>query len=180
MYYRQLNQNIKVGLSVPQFSEELFLLIEKNRNYLRTWLSWLDGINRPNDTRDFLELQLRRFSKGEALHETIFYKDKIAGVAGFNCLDKINGIGHIGYWLGKEYTGNGIMTLVVKDLINQGFKYYSLQRVEIRCAVGNAKSRAIPERLDFQNEGTIRRAEKVYEIHNDHVVYGMLKGELRR
>jgi ribosomal-protein-serine acetyltransferase len=39
------------------------------------------------------------------------------------------------------------MTESVKDLIEVGFKYYSLNRIEIRCAVENRKSRAIPERL---------------------------------
>jgi ribosomal-protein-serine acetyltransferase len=91
---------------------------------------------------------------------------------------RANGIGHIGYWLGQEFTGKGIMTLAVKDLICQGFKNWPLQKVEIRCAVGNKKSRAIPERLGFQNEGTLRNAEKVYDKYNDHIVYGKLKEEI--
>jgi ribosomal-protein-serine acetyltransferase len=38
----------------------------------------------------------------------------------------------------------------------------------------DTKSRAIPKRLGFMNEGTIRRAEKVYENWYDHIVYGKL------
>jgi ribosomal-protein-serine acetyltransferase len=67
------------------------------------------------------------------------------------------------------------MTESVKDLIGLGFKYYFLNLIEIRCAVDNRKSRAIPERLEFEQEGIIRRAEKVYGKHLDHVVYGLLK-----
>ncbi len=66
------------------------------------------------------------------------------------------------------------MTEAVKDLIRLGFKHWPMQKIEIRCAVKNSKSRAIPERLGFTNEGTIRRAEKVYDRYNDHVVYGIL------
>jgi ribosomal-protein-serine acetyltransferase len=178
MYYHRINNEIKVGLSVPQFAEELFILTNRNREYLRTWLPWLDTIQKISDTREFLVLQLQRFSKGEALHQTIFYREEIAGVLGYNLLDRANGIGHIGYWLGQEFTGKGIMTLAVKDLICQGFKNWPLQKVEIRCAVGNKKSRAIPERLGFQNEGTLRNAEKVYDKYNDHIVYGKLKEEI--
>jgi ribosomal-protein-serine acetyltransferase len=101
----------------------------------------------PDDTRQFLAIQVQRFARGESLHVTIFSDDSIAGVAGFNSLDRINGIGYIGYWLGEEFTGRGIMTTVVRDLIEIGRSYYSLQKVDIRCATDNSRSRAIPERL---------------------------------
>ncbi len=178
MFYRQLDSYIKIGLSIPQYAEELFALTDKNRDHLKAWLPWLNSIQKASDTKQFLEVQLQRFGKGEALHQTIFYKDKVAGVLGYNLLDHVNGIGHIGYWLGQEYTGKGIMTRAVQDLIALGFSNWAIQKVEIRCAVGNTKSRAIPERLGFTNEGTIRNAEKVYDQYYDHIVYGQLKDEM--
>ena len=94
---------------------------------------------------------------------------------GYNQIDRINNIGHIGYWLGQEYNGKGVMTKSVNELIEIGHIYYSLRRFDIRCAVENSRSRAIPERLGFKNEGIIRQAEKVYDNYFDHVVYGLLK-----
>ena len=67
------------------------------------------------------------------------------------------------------------MTKSVKEVIEIGKSYYSLRRFDIRCAVENHRSRAIPERLGFKNEGIIRQAEKVYDNYLDHVVYGLLK-----
>jgi ribosomal-protein-serine acetyltransferase len=67
------------------------------------------------------------------------------------------------------------MTKSVAELIEIGRSYYALNRFDIRCAVENNRSRAIPERLGFQNEGIIRHAEKVYDKYLDHVVYGLLK-----
>lgn len=177
MLYRKIGEDLKVGLTVPQFAEDLFHLTDTNRQYLKQWLPWLDTIRKPSDTIAFIELQMERHAKGEAMHQTLFYHDGIAGVLGFNLMDQVNGIGHIGYWLGQEYTGKGIMTIAVRDLLHQGFVNWQLQRMEIRCAVDNSKSRAIPERLGFILEGTIRRAEKVYESYNDHAVYGLLKDE---
>jgi ribosomal-protein-serine acetyltransferase len=66
------------------------------------------------------------------------------------------------------------MTTVVRDLIEIGRRHYSLQKIDIRCATGNAKSRAIPERLGFSHEGTLRRAERVYDQWLDHEVYALL------
>ncbi len=177
MFFRDLTNGTKLSLSIPQYAEELFELTDKNRDFLKQWLPWLDTVTNPSDTREFIETQLLRFQRGEALHVTIFHRDKIVGVSGYNQIDGTNGIGHIGYWLGREHNGKGIMTASVKDLIDIGFRYYSLNRIEIRCAVENTKSRAIPERLGFKEEGIIRQSEKVYTRHLDHVVYGLLKEE---
>jgi ribosomal-protein-serine acetyltransferase len=43
--------------------------------------------------------------------------------------------------------------------------------------VENVKSRAIPERLGFRAEGTVRQAEWLYDRFVDHVVYGLLAGD---
>jgi len=41
----------------------------------------------------------------------------------------------------------------------------------------NKKSRAIPKRLGFKEEGIIRQTEWLYDRFVDHVVYGMLIDE---
>ena len=174
MFSRVLTNSLQISLSIPQYAEELFTLTDRNRLFLRQWLPWLDYIRSADDTRQFIDLQVQRFSRAESLHVTIFSDGVIAGVAGFNSLDRTNGIGHIGYWLGEEFTGKGIMTTVVRDLIEVGRSYYSLQKIDIRCATGNSRSRAIPERLGFSHEGTLRRAERVYDQWFDHEVYALL------
>lgn len=72
------------------------------------------------------------------------------------------------------------MTKACKACIDYAFNELKLHRLEIRCAVENERSRAIPERLGFTNEGTIREAEWLYDHFVDHVVYGMLEREWKR
>jgi ribosomal-protein-serine acetyltransferase len=174
MFSRVLTDSLRINLSIPQYAEELFALTDRNRLFLRQWLPWLDYTRTADDTGKFLEQQIQRFSRGESLHVTIFSEGVIAGVAGFNSLDRTNGIGYIGYWLGEEFTGKGIMTRVVRDLVEVGASYYSLQKIDIRCATDNSRSRAIPQRLGFSHEGTLRRAERVYDQWLDHEVYALL------
>ena len=176
MFFREIDRDIKLSLSIPQYAEELFQLTNNNRDFLKQWLPWLNNVRESSDTREFIELQLLKFQQGKALPVTIFYQDRIAGVLGY-LIDRANNIGYIGYWLGQEYNGKGIMTKSVRELIEIGHMYYSLDRIEIRCAVENTRSRAIPERLGFKNEGTIRHAAKVYDRYQDHVVYGLLKSD---
>ncbi|MBK1877078.1 GNAT family N-acetyltransferase [Pelagicoccus mobilis] len=174
MFTRRINEKTEVALGVPQFAEELYELTDTNRTFLKKWLPWLDSIKEPNDTKKFIAGELQRFAEGKGLFGVIFYEGRIAGVVGFNLIESDNQSGHIGYWLGEAYNGKGLMTDSVKDLIELGKEHYSLRRFEIRCAVENSKSRAIPERLGFVNEGTLRSVEKVYDKWYDHVVYGLV------
>ena len=174
MFSRRINDEIDIRLSLPQYAEDIFALTEANRDFLRMWLPWLDGTRSSDDTRGFIVDQLHRFAKGEAIHVTIFVDGVVAGVAGFNQIDKANRIGYIGYWLGKEFNGRGVMTGVVSDLIAIARNNLGLQKVDIRCATGNMKSRAIPERLGFQLEGTLQRAENLYGRWVNHEIYALL------
>ena len=174
MFSRNLSDKIRISLSIPHFAEEIFALTDRNRTFLRQWLPWLDGTRSVENTRDFLAYQIQRFSRKESLHVTIFYKGVIAGVAGYNSIDLTNGIGYMGYWLGEEFNGKGIMTAVVQELIVIGREFYSLQKVDIRCATGNARSKAIPKRLGFTYQGTLQRAERIYDQWYDHEVYELL------
>ena len=166
--------NLEIRLSIPQYADEIFCLTDANRDFLRRWLPWLDYTTSVDDTRSFITEQLHRFARGEAIHVSIFFNGSVVGVAGFDQIDATNRIGYIGYWLASAYNGQGIMTKVVSDLVSLARNELQLQKVDIRCASENQKSRAIPERLGFTHEGTLKRAEKVYDRWLDHEVYALL------
>ena len=69
------------------------------------------------------------------------------------------------------------MTRVASALTAYAFNHLKLNKVEIRAAEENKKSRGIPERLGFVKEGRIRQAEWLYDHYVDHVVYGILAEE---
>ena len=71
------------------------------------------------------------------------------------------------------------MTRAVATVVEHALSVWELNRIEIRAAVGNARSRAIPQRLGFREEGTLREAERVGDRYLDVVVYSMLGSEWR-
>ncbi len=99
------------------------------------------------------------------------------GVTGFNSIIKAKRIGHIGYWLGEEHAGQGIMTRAVKVLTEHGFATLGLNRITIAAAVGNDKSRAVAERLGFRLEGIARDAEWLYDHFVDHAIYAVTRAD---
>ena len=59
-------------------------------------------------------------------------------------------------------------------LVEFAFGVWRLNRIEIRAGTENARSRRVPERLGFVQQGVIRDAERIGDHFVDHVLYGML------
>jgi len=158
-------------------AETVFALTDASRTYLKEWLPWLNYTKEVADTKAYIEGCIKGHEANNSLSLVILFKNEIVGIAGFNAINPQNKIGTIGYWLSEGAQGHGIMTKTVKALLQYAFDTLQLHKVEIRVAVGNQKSRAIPERLGLTKEGTIRAAEWLFDHYVDHVVYGMLVSE---
>lgn len=177
MFSREIDEALELRLLDVSDAEALFQLTDGSREYLREWLGWVDTTTTVDDSRAFIEHTLRSFETRKGLTCGVFYKRKLVGTAGFNSFDWTNKIGYIGYWLSKDYQGLGIMTKVSRALTDYAFCDLKLNKVDIRAAYENERSRGIPERLGFTKEGKIRQAEWLYDHYVDHIVYGMLARE---
>ncbi len=157
-----------------QDADELFALTDLNRAYLRRWLPWLDNITRLEDTRAFIRAARAQASQNNGAQLAIRVNGLIAGIVGHHQIDWRNRLTSLGYWVGQDYQGRGLVTDVTRSLVTHAFRDARLNRVEIRCAEGNRRSRAVPRRLGFREEGTLCDAEWLYDHFVDHVVYAML------
>lgn len=174
MFCLKVDQEIELQLFQLHHSEELFNLVDANRKHLREWLPWVDNMASPVQYHSIIPMWLKQFADNNGLNVGIRYRSKLAGSIGFHQIDWHNKQTSVGYFLAKGFEGRGIMTRTVRTLINYAFLDLHLNRVEIRCGVKNLKSRAIPERLGFKQEGIIRDGEFLYNRFHDLAVYGML------
>ncbi len=155
--------------------EELHALIRANANHLRPWLPFAD---QPFEaTAGYVERAVRDRKAGEGLALVLVKDGTPAGMVSFVGLSRENRATSIGYWLAQDAQGAGIMTRAVQAMVEQALGRFELERVEIRVAAGNTRSRAIPERLGFRKEGELRLAHRVGGVAHDEVVYGLVKGE---
>lgn len=174
MFNYKINEKTTLKMLTPQDTEALFKLTDLSRGSLREWLPFIDYTKTSADTAAFITSTMKQFGDNNGFQAGIWYEGKIAGVIGFHKIDWNNKSTSIGYWLGKGFEGAGLMTQSVRAFVNYAIIELGLNRVEIRAAVENKKSRAIPERLGFTAEGSIRQAEWLYDHYVDHVVYGIL------
>ncbi|WP_342442994.1 GNAT family protein [Lysinibacillus sp. FSL K6-0057] len=172
-----INQDLALRMITPEDAEKVFALTDASREYLKEWLPWLDFTRELADTKAYIEGCIKGHKANSSLSLVILFNNEIVGIAGFNTINPSNKIGTIGYWLSEGAQGHGIMTKTVKALLQYAFETLKLHKVEIRVAEANHKSRAIPERLGFIQEGTIRAAEWLYDHYVDHVIYGLLVNE---
>jgi len=155
----------------------LFALIEACRDDLRTWLPWVDHTRGPDDVLRFIERAMESHAADRELHCCIRFEGAIAGVVSYRRIDRANRKTELGYWLGEQYQGRGIMTRCCRALTEHAFSSLDLNRVEIRCGERNVKSAAVARRLGFVYEGTLRDAEWVNDRFVSHMVFSMLRAD---
>lgn len=157
-------------------AQELHALIEANRAQLARWLPWASGQGF-DDTLDFIRRTRLQASENDGFQAAIILNGVVVGMVGHPGVDWSNRSTRVGYWLDEEHQGRGIATAAVRVLVDHALTVWQLNRVEIHVATENRRSRAIPERLGFREEGTLRRAQLVEGRYLDSVVYSTLAAD---
>jgi ribosomal-protein-serine acetyltransferase len=153
-------------------ADELYRLVSDNREFLAQWMPWAAG-QTLRGTVEFIRSSCRQFADSHGCQAAIVIDGNIMGTIGFHRLDWDNRSTSIGYWIAESAQGHGTVTEAVRALTGYAFQAWKMKRIEIRAAVDNQRSRAIPLRLGFKEEGAIPRAERVGDRFVDHVVYAM-------
>ena len=157
--------------------EEIHAAVIDSRDSLARWLPWAGGVSTLSDTRDFIRHSMDRQAEGAALQLGVWADGSFSGVVGLHAVDWENRRTSIGYWLTEGARGRGVMTACVRALTGFALCRLDLNRVEIECAVENALSRAIPQRLGYTEEGTAREDMFLCGRFVDLVTYAALARE---
>ncbi len=137
-----------------------------------------DSLEKSKEHLDWLA-KLHREEVG--LRWIITYKDEdeCIGDVGFYDYEKKHSRAEIGYILGKEHWGKGIMTEAIKAALDYGFNEIKLNRVQALIDPRNEASKRVAEKHGFKYEGTFRDYEYEHGGFIDLNMYSALKSEYK-
>ncbi|HLV05531.1 GNAT family N-acetyltransferase [uncultured Georgenia sp.] len=104
--------------------------------------------------------------------------DRLVGMVGLAERDH-PGYVEIGYWLGAEARGAGLMSRAVGLVLDAAFGRLGAERVEWRADVGNWPSWRVAWRHGFRREGTLRRVARKRGERVDQWVGSLLRDDPR-
>jgi ribosomal-protein-serine acetyltransferase len=159
-------------------AKEIFEAIDRDREYLGKWLPFVAFTKELSDTEKFVDSIVNASEERFEYVFAIRKKNVFIGLIGFKDTDKLNRKTEIGYWLTERSQKQGIITKSVEKLCDFAFNNQGINRIQIKCAVGNRASIKIPQRLGFRLEGKEREGELLTgNVFTDLEVYSKLKGD---
>jgi [ribosomal protein S5]-alanine N-acetyltransferase len=120
-----------------------------------------------------------RFMEGYGIRWAICLKDddRFIGSAGLQPWHHAWRFAELGYDLGREYWGKGIMVEALSAILDHGFGPMNLHRVEAQVMPANRQSSRVLEKLGFTREGLLRERGYWKGAHHDLIIYSLLARE---
>jgi ribosomal-protein-serine acetyltransferase len=173
----QIDDEIELRQFTPDDVDIVFDAVHRNAEHLMEYMHWM----RPDYSREmsaeFIRSSIESRDKRESLGFGIFRDGLVIGAVGFASFDWESKVTEIGYWIDRTEEGKGIVSRACKRLIDYAFADLGMNRIQIRCAAGNVRSAAIPERFGFKKEGCLRQSQFRNGKLHDFLVFGLLRSE---
>ncbi len=173
----KLDENLRLELTAEKHAVALYDAVDKNREHLSPFLPWVGNMLSVNDFHNYINNCELLYQEGKEVSFVIISNEDAVGRIGLHHINIANKNAAIGYWLTKNAQGKGIITKSCEVVINYGFQQMGLHRIEIKAAVKNLRSQAIPKKFHFTREGILRQAEWVNNNFLDIILYSILRNE---
>ncbi len=177
--YRIETRRLLVRCYSPADAPLLAEAVTANVEHLRPWMPWVYA--EPEPLEDKVQ-RLKRFRGMFDLGENFVY-----GIFNLEDTRLLGGTGlhprigerqlEIGYWIDKDYVNQGLVTECTAALVKVAFEIIRVHRLEIHCDPANLASAAIPRKLGFTHEGTLRLKTPFLDGWSDSMVWGLLETE---
>ena len=181
--YRIETERLVLRCYHPEDAPLLKEAIDKSIDHLRPWMPW--SLNEPTVIEEKIEL-LRGFRANFDLSKDFFYgifdkeETHLIGSTGLHTrIGKC--VYEIGYWIAKDFIGNGYATEASSALVKAGFEVEEIDRIEIHVNPANTASIKVPKKLGFTLETIRKRTDVTFENEfRDSMVWILYRSEYER
>ena len=171
MFSHRIDHDVELRLLHPRHAEAVFALIERSREHLGRWLGWVGGWRTIDDVRAYIKDSLYRTAENGGMFCGIWHQGELVGTIDLINVNLASKRAEIGFWLGGEFEGRGLVIRACRTLIDHAFGAMELDWLVIHTKTENVRSRAVAERLGFQHDGYLR--------HHDREAYTLYRNEWR-
>jgi ribosomal-protein-serine acetyltransferase len=172
-HIRRIGPDIELRPLEESDATVLYMLVDRNRDYLRRWQNWPDSIRSSHDMAALIRRSQEKSQQDNGFDLSIWYRGRAAGKIGLVYINWAERQSEIGYWLAAEFQGHGLVTRACRVVLDTAFTELGLRSIHIRCAAGNKRSRAIPERLGFTFGGVMKHRIMLHGRLHEEVLYTM-------
>ncbi len=176
--YRIITPRLVIRCWQPVDAPLLKAAIDSSLEHLRPWMPWAE--NEPTDLDAKIALLRRwrgQFDLGQDFVYGIFDRDETEVLGSTGLHTRLGpDAREIGYWVRADRTNQGIATETAAALTRVAFEIDRLDRVEIHCDANNVRSAAVPRKLGFTHEATLRRRKVAGKVR-DTLVWTLLADE---
>jgi RimJ/RimL family protein N-acetyltransferase len=178
--YRIVTERLVIRCWNPADAALLKAAADGSTAHLRPWMPWATVEPQPLDARvQYLRRCRGEFDLGKDFTYGVFDPAETVVIGGTGLHTRQGpGVREIGYWIRGDEGGRGYATEVASALARVAFEIDKVARVEIHCARENTRSAAVPRRLGFVHEATLRgRIRDADEKAHDSMIWTMLVDE---
>ncbi len=178
--YRIESERLVIRCYNPKDALHLQKAIQESLEHLRPWMPWVR--DEPEELKVKIE-RLRLFRADFDLSKNYVYgvfdpnETELVGGTGLHPRVGLNAF-EIGYWIHVNHINKGYATEISAALTKVAFEVENVKRVEIHCDPDNIKSAAIPKKLGYVYEATLRgRTETIEGVPSDSMIWSILREE---
>ena len=177
--YRIQTRRLVVRCYEPSDTQLLADSIAENVDHLKPWMPWAHNEPEPFEVKVKGVKRFRGlFDMGEDYIYGIFDLEETRLLGGTGLHTRVGDDQlEIGYWIHKDYVNQGLVTESTAALVKVAFEIIKIHRLEIHCDPGNHASAAIPRKLGFTHEGTLRAKTRFLERWSDSMIWALLDEE---
>ncbi|MFZ3228602.1 MAG: GNAT family protein [Pseudobdellovibrio sp.] len=115
----------------------------------------------------------KKFQEDGSPDFLIFQNKFLVGLISLSPVNTVNSSAEIGYWLGAEFQGKGIIVRSFSAVLDYAKDTLKLKSVQLSTAVPNLRSQKLPLKFNFMKIKTIPKAEILKDGVVDHFLWSI-------